>query len=353
VPPEVQAAMARPLPHHRSAEFKALYGGVLEKLKTVYRTGGDVLLFTASGTGAFESAFANTLSPGDRVLCVSAGNFGERWIKMAQTFGADVVPLRFELGSRPDVDQVVAAVEQDAQLAAVVVVHSETSTGATADVRAIAERTRGRSCLLLVDAISSLGAAQLETDAWGVDVVVTGSQKALMCPPGLAFASVSERAWERAASATSPRFYFDWQRTRDAQRKGGQSPFTPAITLVMGLDAALDLILEDGVEAQWRRTEELGALVRARVKELGLELFSPDEPSCSLVTAIRVPDGVDGDAVRARIRDRHGIFVAGGQGELTGKIWRIGQLGAITERDVRAGLTALELELARSLEPAR
>jgi aspartate aminotransferase-like enzyme len=343
--------MARPLPHHRSAEFKQLYGGILEKLKAVYRTSGDVLVFTASGTGAFESAFANTLSPGDRVLCVSAGNFGERWIQMAETFGAEVVPLRFELGSRPDVDQVVDAIMGDDSLAAAVVVHSETSTGATADVQAIAERTRERSCLLLIDAISSLGATQLETDAWGLDVVVTGSQKALMCPPGLAFASVSERAWERSARATSPRFYFDWKRTRAAQQKGGQSPFTPAITLVLGLDAALDLILEEGVEAQWQRVEELGAMVRQHVqREMGLELFSPDEPSCSLVTSIKVPDGVDGDAIRGRIRDNHGIFMAGGQGPLTGKIWRIGQFGAITERDLRSGLTALEVELARDRE---
>jgi aspartate aminotransferase-like enzyme len=343
--------MARPLPHHRSAEFKQLYGGILEKLKAVYRTSDDVLVFTASGTGAFESAFANTLSPGDRVLCVSAGNFGERWIQMAERFGAEVVPLRFELGARPDVDEVVAAIMGDDSLAAAVVVHSETSTGATADVQGIAERTRERSCLLLVDAISSLGATQLETDAWGLDVVVTGSQKALMCPPGLAFASVSERAWERSALATSPRFYFDWQRTRAAQHKGGQSPFTPAITLVLGLDAALDLILEEGIEAQWQRVEEYGAMVRQHVqREMGLELFSPDDPSCSLVTSIKVPDGVDGDAIRGRIRDHHGIFMAGGQGPLTGKIWRIGQFGAITERDLRSGLTALEVELARDRE---
>src|SRR3954471_7966016 len=339
--------MARPLPHHRSAEFKALYGGVLEKLKTVYRTSGDVLLFNASGTGAFESAFANTLSPGDRVLCVSAGNFGERWVKMAQTFGADVVPLRFELGSRPDVEQVVAAIERDPTLAAAVVVHSETSTGATADIQAIAERTRDRSCLLLVDAISSLGATRLETDAWGVDVVVTGSQKALMTPPGLAFASVSERAWERSERATSPRFYLDWRRTRDAQRKGPQSPFTPAITLVLGVDAALDLLLADGLEASWQRPVEPGAMVRTRVKELGLAIFSPDEPSCSLVTAMEVPEGVDGDEVRKRLRDRHNIWMAGGQGPLTGKLWRVGQMGFITARDLRTGLDALALELGR------
>jgi aspartate aminotransferase-like enzyme len=339
--------MAVPMPHHRSAEFKRIYGVVLENLHPVFRTEGDVLLFTASGTGAFESAVANLVSPGNRVLCVSAGNFGERWIQLATAYGADVTPLRFPLGTRPDPERVAEAVLAEPAPAVTIVVHSETSTGATADVHAIAERTRDRRGLLVIDAVSSLGAAALETDGWGLDVVVTGSQKALMCPPGLAFASVSPRAWERAETATSPRFYFDWRRTRDAQDKGPQSPFTPAIPLVLGLHAALELILEEGVEAAWARTTALGAMVRARVKEAGLELYSPDNPECSLITAIRVPDGVDGDDVRARIRDRHGIFVAGGQGELTGRIWRVGQFGAITARDLHSGLDALLEELGR------
>jgi aspartate aminotransferase-like enzyme len=339
--------MAQPLPHHRSAEFKAVYGAVIEKLQAVYRTAGDVLIFSASGTGAFESAYANLVEPGDRVLVVSAGSFGERWVQMAEAYGAEVVPLRFEWGERPDPDTVAEAINADDSLVMAVVVHSETSTGATADVQAIAERTRGRGALLVVDAISSLGAAPLEADGWGLDVVVTGSQKALMTPPGLAFASVSERAWARAAEVTTPRFYFSWHRTRGAQRKGPQSPYTPAIPLVLGVNAALDLILAEGVDACWERSRELGRLVRGRVRELGLELFSPDDDSCSLVTAIRVPEGVDGDAVRGRVRDRHGIFIAGGQGKLEGQLWRVGQFGAITERDLRSGLEALRLELGR------
>jgi serine---pyruvate transaminase len=347
IPPQVQAAMAVPMPHHRTSEFKRIYGATLEKLARVFRTEHDVLMFTASGTGGFESAYANLLSPGDRVLCVSGGNFGDRWIAMAEAYGAQVQTLRVPLGQRPDVDAVVAAIEADPGLSLVVVVHSETSTGATADIRAIAERTRGRDALLVVDAVSSLGAAALETDGWGLDVVVTGSQKALMCPPGLAFASVSPRAWERVERAASPRFYFDWKRTRKAQAEGPQSPYTPAIPLVLGLDVALDMLLEDGLEASWSRTEALGAMVRGRVKQLGLELFSPDEPSCSLVTAIVTPEGVDGDGVRKALADRHGIVVAGGQGSLKGKIWRVGQFGAITERDLRSGLDALAIELGR------
>jgi aspartate aminotransferase-like enzyme len=348
IPPEVEAAMAVPLPHHRTSGFKAIYGSVLEKLKQVYRTEHDVLMFTASGTGAFESAYANLVSPGDRVLVVSGGNFGKRWVAMANAYGADVQVLEMPLATRPDVDAIVAAVEADPALTMVVVVHSETSTGVVADIQAIAERTRGRDALLVIDAVSSLGAAPLETDAWGLDVVITGSQKALMCPPGLSFASVSPRAWERVERATSPRFYFDWARTRKAQNDGPQSPFTPAIPLVLGLDVALDMILEDGVEASWARTEALGAMVRGRVREMGLGIFSPDDPSCSLVTAISVPDGVDGDGVRRALASRHGIVVAGGQGSLVGKIWRVGQFGAITERDLRSGLDALEIELAAS-----
>jgi aspartate aminotransferase-like enzyme len=351
VPPDVVAAMARPLPHHRTREFKALFGSVLERLKPVFRTEQDVMLFTASGTGAFESAYANLLSPGDRVLVVSAGNFGERWIKMAQAYGAEVEPLRWAWGERPDPDAIADAVRGRDDLALVVVVHSETSTGSVLDLQAVAERTRDRSALLVVDAISSLGAAPLETDAWGLDVVVTGSQKALMLPPGLAFVAASERALDRAAQATSPRFYFDWQRTLDAQRKGPQSAFTPAISLILGLDAALERIEATGLETMWERTRAMGTGLRAAARALGLDLFSPDHPDCGLVTAFSVPEGVDGDALRQALRDRHGIVVAGGQGELKGRILRFGAFGYIEPLDLVGGLHALEQELARAGHP--
>jgi aspartate aminotransferase-like enzyme len=261
-----------------------------------------------------------------------------------------VETLRYEWGARPDPREVAERVNGRDDLAAVIVVHSETSTGATADLRAIAEATRGRSAPLVVDAISSLGATPLETDAWGLDVVVTGSQKALMTPPGLAFASVSPRALERMATATNPRFYFDWARTLDAQRKGNTA-FTPAISLILGLDAALDRIEEAGLETLWERTRVMGAGVRAAARALGLELFSPDDPDCSLVTAISIPDGVDGDALRLAMRDRHGITAAGGQGPLKGKIIRFGAFGAIEPLDLVAGVTALEQELWRAGYP--
>ena len=346
VPPEVVAAMASPLPHHRSPEFKELFVDVLARLGRLFRTEHDVLVLTASGTGAFESAFANLLSPGDRILVVSAGNFGERWVKMGEAFRADVEVLRYEWGARPDPDEVAARVNGRDDLAAVFVVHSETSTGATADVQAIAERTSTRQSVLVVDAISSLGAVPLETDAWGLDVVVTGSQKALMVPPGLAFVSISPRALERARTSTNPRFYFDWVRSIEAQRKGNTA-FTPAISLILGLAAALERIEAAGLDALVERTRTMGAGIRAATRALGLELFSPDDPDCSLVTAIRVPDGVDGDALRLGLRDRHGITVAGGQGPLKGRIVRIGAFGFIEPLDVVSGIAALEQELLR------
>jgi aspartate aminotransferase-like enzyme len=344
IPPDVAAAEARPLPHHRSPEFTDVLARVLAALRRVYRTERDVILFSASGTAAVESAYANLLSSGDRILVVSAGNFGERWVKMGEAYRADVEVLRSPWGTRPDPAAVAERVNGRDDLAAVFVVHSETSTGATADVEAIARLTAGRSSCLVVDAISSLGAAPLETDAWGLDVVVTGSQKALMTPPGLAFASVSERARERARTATNPRFSLDWERALTAQAKG-QTPFTPAISLVQALDVALAAIEAEGLEARFARTVRLGRGVRAGFRALGLELFSPDRDDCSLVTAALWPAGIDGEALRRRLRDVHGITVAGGQGELAGRILRIGAFGAIEAGDIVRGLAALEVEL--------
>ena len=243
-----------------------------------------MLLFTASGTGAFESVYANLVEPGDRVLCVTAGAFGDRWVAMARAFGADVTVLECEWGRPPD-PAVVAEAMADETLRLAVVVHSETSTATVTDIQAIGELTRGRTCLLAIDAVSSLGAVPIETDAWGLDVVVSGSQKGMSTPPGLSFASVSPAAWERSRQTGTPRFYFDWKRTLDAQNGGG-SPFTPATATVNALDVALDRVLDEGLEAIWERTRGLAGRFRARVLASGLELYSPDDESCSLVTAV-------------------------------------------------------------------
>ena len=344
VPADVLAVQSEPQQHHRSAAFVATYGEVLRKLKLVFRTEGDVLLFTASGTGAFESVYANLVEPGDRVLCVTAGAFGDRWVAMARAFGADVTVLECEWGRPPDPAAVIDAMA-DESLKLAVVVHSETSTATVADIRAIAEGTRGRSSLLAIDAVSSLGAVPIETDAWGLDVVVSGSQKGMSTPPGLSFASVSPAAWARSRETSTPRFYFDWKRTLDAQTGGG-SPFTPATATVNALDVALDRVLGEGLEAIWERTRALAGRFRARVLSEGLDLYSPDDESCSLVTAIRVPEGADAGDLRKAVLAA-GYIIEGGRGLTAGKVLRFGHLGATDETALNAGLDALLAALPR------
>jgi serine---pyruvate transaminase len=338
VPPEVLAIMDTPQQHHRSKAFVETYGEVLRKLKLVFRTEHDVLLFTASGTGAFESVFANVVDAGDRVLCVTAGAFGNRWVAMAKAFGADVTALECEWGRPPD-PAVIAEAMADETFKLAVVVHSETSTATVTDIQAIGELTRGRTCLLAIDAVSSLGAVPIETDAWGLDIVVSGTQKGMSTPPGLSFASVSPAAWERSRETKTPRFYFDWKRTLDAQTGGG-SPFTPATATVNALNVALDLVLEEGLEAIWERTQAMAGRFRARVLASGLELYSPDDPSCSLVTAVAVPDGADANELRRAVLAA-GYIIEGGRGQTAGKVLRFGHLGATNEDALNAGFDAL------------
>ena len=345
VPPEVLAALAEPVIHHRGRDFKEIYERCLARLRQVYRTENDVLLFTSSGSGAFESAVSNLVSPGDRILVLSAGNFGERWAAMTKAYGADVVHARLEWGETPDTDDLRTALAEAGDVRVVYLVHSETSTGVVADVQSLAVTAKEAGAVVVVDAVSSLGAVPLETDAWGIDVVVSGSQKALMCPPGLAFVSVSSDALAAAASAVSPRYAFDWERTRAAQAKL-DAPFTPAVSLVKALDVALGLLLEEGLEAAFDRHAALGRACREGAKAMGLELFSPDEDRSAVVTAIRTPDDVDANEIVATLRDRFGITIAGGQGALKGKIFRIGHIGWFDVFDITTSLAALELALA-------
>jgi len=343
VPPEVLAALAEPVVHHRGRDFREIYERCLARLREVYRTEHDVLLYTSSGTGAFESAVANLTSPGDRVLVVSAGSFGERWAAMTRAYGADVVHLRLDWGETPEPDDLRPALAAGGA-GVVYLVHSETSTGVVADVQALAAVAKEAGALVVVDAVSSLGAVPLETDAWGIDVVVSGSQKALMCPPGLAFVSISPAALEAAARSTSPRFVLDWERTRAAQAKL-DAPFTPAVSLVRALDVALGLLLDEGLEAAFARHARLGRACREGAKAMGLELFSPDEDRSAVVTALRAPDGIDATRVVAELRERFGITLANGQGDLKGKIIRIGHIGWFDVFDITTALAALELSL--------
>jgi serine---pyruvate transaminase len=340
VPPEVLAASAEPVIHHRGPDFRELMLRVLARLQEVCRTHNDVLLFTGSGSAAFESAIVNLLSPGERVLVVTAGAFGDRWCSLAAAYGADVQELRYAWGETPQPEDMRTRLHKTGA-DVVVVVHSETSTGVVADIQALARVARDAGALVVVDAVSSLGAVPVEVDAWGLDVVVAGSQKALMTPPGLSLTTISGPAWERSKRSTMPRFYFDWERMHAALATGS-TPFTPAVTLVAALDVALGLLLEEGLDAAFARHAALGRACREGAKAMGLELYSPDEERSAVVTAILTPDRVDAKELVLELRDRFGITVAGGHGELGTRMFRIGHIGYYDVLDITTALTAVE-----------
>jgi aspartate aminotransferase-like enzyme len=340
VPPEALAAGAEPIIHHRGPDFRELMLRTLSRLQEICRTENDVLLFTASGSGAFESAIVNILSPGERVLVVTTGAFGDRWCAMATAFGADVHELRYAWGDTPQPDDLRSRL-------------TETGAEVVVVVQALARVAQDAGALVLVDAVSSLGAVPLETDAWGLDVVVAGSQKALMTPPGLSLTTVSEAAWERSRRSTMPRYYFDWERMQKAL-EGGSTPFTPAVTLVASLDVALGLLLEEGMDIAFARHAALGRACREGAKAMGLELFSPNEERSAVVTAILTPDGVDAKELVLELRDRFGITVAGGHGELGSRMFRIGHIGYYDVLDITTALTAVEtllVERGAAIEP--
>jgi aspartate aminotransferase-like enzyme len=343
VPPEVLAALSQPVVHHRSPDFRPVYERTLARLKEVFRTEGDVLLFGSAGTGAMDSAVANLCSPGDRVLVVSAGHFGERWRAIASSYGTAVETLEYAWGEVPSADDLAARLADLGGAKAVFVTHSETSTGVVCDLQGLAAAASEHGALSVVDAVSSLGAVPIETDGWGLDVVLSGSQKALMTPPGLAMVSASEQAW--AARGDSPRFYFDWERTRKAQG-ALDAPFTPPVSIVAGLDVALGLLFDAGLDAVFDRHVRLGRACREGAKAMGLELFSPDEDRSAVVTAIRAPEGIDATELVLALRDRFGITIANGQGPLKGKIFRIGHIGYFDVFDITTALAAVELVLA-------
>jgi aspartate aminotransferase-like enzyme len=352
VPPEVLAALGKPVVHHRGADFRAIYEECLARLRKVCRTSSDVLLFTASGTGAMESAVANLCDPGSRVVVVSAGAFGERWIEIAERYGCEVVPVRYEWGEVPRPGDIGGVLAEASGARAVFLTHSETSTGVVSDLQAFAELIRPSGAHVVVDAVSSLGAVPLEMDAWGVDVVCSGSQKGLMTPPGLALAGVSDAVWEPEGRASSPRYYFDWERTRKAQA-ALDAPFTPAVPLVDALNVALGILLDQGLEAAFDRHMRLGRAARAGLKAMGLELFSPDDDSAAVVTAARVPEGVDAAALVRLLRDRHGVQLASGHAHLKSSVFRIGHLGYYDVFDIATALAAVELGLTELGAPVR
>jgi aspartate aminotransferase-like enzyme len=344
IPPEVSAAGALPIIHHRTPEVGEVFTRVNENLKKVFLTENDVLTYAASGTGAFEGAIQNLFSPGDKVLVVNNGNFGNRWVKMSRAFGLEVTELTYDWGVKADNSEVADALARDPEIKGAMCVLSETSTGTVNDIEGFARATE--RVVSVVDAVSGLGACPLRTDEWGVDVVVAGSQKALMTPPGLGFVSVGERAMRAHEESRMPRYYFDWTAARKAYAKEPpQTAWTPAVSVIIQLDIALQQLLEEGLENVFERHVLLGRAARAGIKGIGLKLFGPDEDMNSAVTAAWVPEGVDGkQLVRLMFRE-HGIQVAGGQGPMEGRIFRIGHCGYFDSYDIIATIAATELTL--------
>lgn len=348
VPEKALLAQARGMIHHRGPEYGKIITRVVENLKYVFQTSRDVFIFTSSGTGAMESAVVNLFSPGDKVIVVSTGNFGERWANIASAYGLNVVKLDFEWGKKADIEEVKKAIDENPDAKGVLCTHSETSTGVVNDVKAIAELTADKDMVVVVDAVSGLGACELKTDEWGLDVVVSGSQKALMAPPGLAFATVSEKAWKFVEESKLPKFYFDYKKYLASIRKDPpQSPFTPAISTMLALSESLEMIKEEGLENIWKRHIVFGRAVRAAVKAIGLKLFSPDDDSSAAATAIYPPEGVDPKEISTMMRVEYGITIAGGQGKVKGKIFRIGHCGYFQRSDIIATIDALESTLYR------
>jgi aspartate aminotransferase-like enzyme len=338
--------MAEPIMYHRAPAFVEVYARCLEGLKGVFQTQNDVLCFAASGTGGMESAAANLIRPGDEVLVASCGKFGERFVELAETWQAKVVHHDAGWGNKVEPADLDRLLGEHPGTELVFTTFSETSTGVLNDVQALTQVAHEHDALIVVDAISGLGAVPLPQDEWEVDVVVAGSQKALMCPPGLGFASPNERALARAAESGGPRFYFDWNRTAKGQRKDPpDSPFTPAVTLFMALDVALELIQEEGLDEVFERHRLLGRATRQAVKGLELDLFGPEDENSNVVTAIKLPEGIDGAKVPKTMRDKYGITIAGGQNQLKGKIARIAHCGYYGAFDIVTTVAALEMTL--------
>ncbi len=346
-PPQSLQAMGRQMINHRGGEFAKILNSITEKLKQIFQTKGDVFLLTGSGTGGMEAAIVNILSPGDKVLSISNGAFGERFADIAKGFGAKVTRLNFEWGKPVNFEAIVESLRADGDIKAVLVTHNETSTGMTNNLGEISTVIKKFDKLLLVDAISSLGCINLPVDDWHCDIVVTGSQKGWMVPPGLAMVSVSERAWQANAQAKMPRYYWDFNKAKDYYQKG-QTPWTPAISIFYALDTTLDLMLSEGLDNIFTRHARVAQVTRNGIKSLGLSLFADEQYASNTVTAVNAPDDIDVLKLSQVLREEHKIIIAGGQGKLAGKIFRIGHLGFIYEDDIKAVLDALNKALPKA-----
>jgi len=347
LPNEALQAMTKQMINHRGDEFGQILNDITAKLKQMFQTKQDVFVLTGSGTGGLEAAIVNTLSPGDTVLSVSIGVFGERFAAIAEHFGAEVIPLRSEWGKAADVDAVRQALQAEPKIKAVLVTHNETSTGVTNDLASISSVVKQFDKLLLVDAISSLGSINLPVDDWHLDVTVTGSQKGWMAPPGLAMVSVSQEAWQAHAKAKMPHFYWDFSKAKSYLEKG-QTPWTPAVSVVFALSVSLEMMLREGLPNIIARHARVGKAARDGIKSLGLSLFADESFASNTVTAVAASDGLDTKKMLKILREEHKVVLAGGQQKLDGKVFRIGHLGWVTENDIEIVMSALKVVLPQA-----
>lgn len=344
LPPEVRAALGAEVIDHRGVQFGEMLQEVTSHLRSFYQTSGEVLLLTASGTGGLEAALVNVLSPGDHVLAVSTGHFGQRWADIARSFGAKVTQLDVPWGQPLQPAAVGCALRENPDIRLLLTTHNETSTGVLNDLAPLADvlgDMGSQRPLWLVDAVSSLGAVDLPMDKWGCDLVISASQKAWMAPPGLAFVGVSPRAWERMAQATCPRFYWDLRAVRSFALKG-QTPFTPAVSAVFGLRAALRMMAEEGLPAITRRHATLAMQTRNGLRALGLRLFAAEQCASPTMTAVRVPEGTSALDVKQRLLSEHAVAVAAGMGSVSDKVLRIAHMGYCTPAEIGNVLLSLE-----------
>jgi len=344
LPERVVRSMSRPMIDHRGTEFAAILSEITAGAKRVFKTKNDLLLLTSSGTGGLESAVANLVSQGDEVVAALCGNFGERFAALAAAYGADVVRLEFEWGQPVDPDDLAVVLERHPKAQVVLLTHNETSTGLTNPLRDLARVARDAGRLVVVDGVSSISSIEIETDAWGIDVAVSGSQKGWMAPPGLALVSVSEYAWAQQANAHSPRFYFDWKEAKTWAQKG-MTPFTPAVPVAYALQEGLRMLEEEGLNNVYERHARLARATQAGLVALGFQLYAQEGFRSHTVTSAVPPPGLDVAALRTLIDTKYGVVIAGGQGKMTGKMVRVGHLGAVAEGDVVQVIWAIEQAL--------
>ena len=345
LPPEVCEALSRPIIHHRTPQFQSVLKEVQESLKSIFQTKNDIFIFASSGTGAMEAAVVNLLSWGDKSLVIQGGKFGERWTELCQAYGIEPITIDVEWGKALDPAVLREHLSKEPAIKVVFATLCETSTGVTFDIGAMAGIVKDTDVVLVVDAISGLGVLDLQTDAWGVDVVVSGSQKGFMLPPGLGFMSVSKKAWRLVEESKCPKYYFDLKAAKKAYDKT-DTPFTPAIGLIIALNEALKMMQTEGLEQIFKRNKKLALGTRSAMLALGLGLFAPTAAS-DAVTAVKVPGGIDGEKLVKIMRDEYGVTIAGGQSEMKGKLFRVAHMGYISEFDIILCISCLEKVLKK------